>query len=82
MNEKLFWLFLLLFLLGIFGIGYSLYSLKKREIYTFLPGIPEFSFDRDSATPWKIAIFWFYFFCCFLGGIACVIVGLVGIFFG
>jgi len=81
MTEKLFWLFLLLFLLGIFCIGYSLYSLKKRKIQTFLPGIPKFSFEMDSATPWKIASFWYNFFVLFFGGIACLIVGLVGLFF-
>jgi uncharacterized membrane protein len=81
MTEKLFWLFLLLILLGLFGIGYSLYSLKKRKIQTFLPRIPEFSYELDSVTPWKIASFWVNFLICFLIGIACVIVGLYGLFF-
>jgi hypothetical protein len=45
MNEKIFWLFLLIILGGIFLIGYSIYSLKKRKIQTFLPGIPEFSYE-------------------------------------
>jgi len=81
MTEKLFWLFLLLFLGAIFGIGYSLYSLKKRKIQTFLQGIPEFSYELDSATPWRIAIFWVSVFQCFFLGIACMIVGLYGLFF-
>jgi len=81
MTEKLFWLFLLLFLGGMLLIGYSLYSLKKRKIQTFLPGIPEFSYELDSEKTWRVASFWIIVFDCFLIGITCVIVGLYGLFF-
>jgi len=81
MTEKLFWLFLLLFLGGMLLIGYSLYSLKKRKIQTFLPGIPELSFELDSEKTWRVASFWYVVFVCFLIGIACVIIGLFGLFF-
>jgi hypothetical protein len=81
MSEKIFWLFLLLFLGGILLISISLYSLKKRRIQMSLPGIPEFCYELDSEIPWRIAYFWLSVFVCFFFGIAGVIVGLVGIFF-
>jgi hypothetical protein len=81
MTEKIFWLDYLILLLGILSIGYSLYSLKKREIYAFVQWIPELSLKRDSESPWDWLLFWYFFFLFFLGGIALVIVGLYVLFF-
>ncbi len=75
------WLDYLIFLLGIGCLGYSLYSLKKREIYAFVQWIPELSLKRDSESPWDWLLFWFFFFLFFLGGIALVFVGIYVIFF-
>jgi hypothetical protein len=81
MNEKIFWLFLLLILGGIFLISYSLYSLKKRKIQMSLPGIPFFCFELDSEKTWRIASFWKNIYLCFGVGISCIIVGFFGLFF-
>jgi len=81
MNEKIFWLFLLLILSGIFLICYALYSLKKRKIQTFLPGIPEFSYEQDSEKTWRIASLWVNIYFCFGVGLSCIIVGFYGLFF-
>ena len=46
----------------------------------FLPGIPEFSFELDSVKTWRVTYFWLSIFFL-LFSIACVIVGLFGLFF-
>jgi hypothetical protein len=80
MTEKLFWLFLLLFFGGIVCICFSFYSLKKRELQIW-PGDTYFSFELDSEKTWRAASFWYYLFAFLFVGIACIIVGLYGLFF-
>jgi hypothetical protein len=80
MIEILFWMSLILFLVGVLCIGKSFYSFKKRKIQTFA-GKPEISFELDSKIPLDVDYFWLSIFFYFVLGIIFIIVGLYGLFF-
>jgi hypothetical protein len=64
MIDLLFWISLILFLVGLACIGKSSYSLKKRKIYTF-SGKPEIYFELDSKIPLGVRYFWLSVFFLF-----------------
>lgn len=80
MTEQFFWFFFLLFLFGMFCIGYFLYCFKKRKVDRFVIEVPEYHRELDSEDTMEIAGYWFILFSFLIFGVLCVIFGLLGMF--